>query len=41
MTKRTMPICFDIEQYKKIEKFAKKRGMLNPSQAIEKILDKI
>ena len=41
MTKRTMPICFDIDQYKKIEKYAKKLGMLNASQAIEKIVDKI
>jgi len=41
MTKRTMPICFDLDQYKKIEKYAKKRGMLNISQAVEKIVDKI
>ncbi len=34
-----MPICFTNEQYKKIEEFAKKNGMLNPSQAIEKILE--
>ena len=41
MVKRTMPICFDIAEYKKIEKYAKKRGMINASQAIEKILDEL
>jgi len=39
--KRTMPICFDIAEYKKIEKYAKKHGMMNASQAVEKILDEI
>jgi len=39
--KRTMPICFDIAEYKKIEKYAKKHGMVNASQAVEKILDEI
>jgi len=38
MEKRTMPICFTKEQYKMIEEFAKKRGMVNASQAVEKIL---
>ena len=33
-----MPICFTKEQYKMIEEFAKKRGMVNASQAVEKIL---
>ncbi len=33
-----MPICFTTEEYAKIEKFAKKHGMLNASQAIENIL---
>ena len=41
MTKRSMPICCDTEQYKMIEKYAKKRGMINTSQAIEKILGEI
>jgi len=41
MTKRTMPICCDLGQYKMIEKYAKKRGMINASQAVEKILDEI
>ena len=41
MTKRNMPICCDAEQYKMIEKYAKKRGMINASQVIEKILGEI
>ena len=41
MTKRTMPICCDLEQYKLLEKYAKKLGMINASQAVEKILDEI
>lgn len=39
MEKRSMPICFTNEEYKKIEEFAKKLGMLNASQAVEKLLD--
>jgi hypothetical protein len=39
MEKRSMPICFTTEEYKKIEEFAKKRGMLNASQAVEKLLE--
>jgi len=39
MEKRTMPICFTSEQFKKIEKFAKKNRMVNASQAVEKLLD--
>jgi hypothetical protein len=41
MPKRTIPVCFDMNQYKKIEQYAKKHGLLNTSQAIEKILDDI
>ena len=41
MTKRTMPICCDLEQYKLIEKYAKKNGMINADQAVEKILEGI
>jgi len=33
-----MPVCFTAEQHKMIEEFAKKNGMLNTSQALEKIL---
>lgn len=33
-----MPVCFTEEQHKMIEAFAKKNGMLNTSQALEKIL---
>ena len=41
MTKRTMPICCDLEQYMLIEKYAKKHGMINADQAVEKILEEI
>jgi hypothetical protein len=33
-----MPVCLTVEQYKEIEKIAKKHGLLNASQAIEKVL---
>jgi len=39
MAKRTMPVCFTSEQYKMIEEIAKKKGMLNASQALEEILE--
>ncbi|GEM_PF-162361 len=38
MKARSMPVCFSEKQYKMIEEFAKKNGMLNASQALEKIL---
>ena len=41
MTKRSMQICCETEQYKIIEKYAKKRGMINASQVVEKILEEI
>ena len=41
MTKRTIPVCCDTEQYKMIEIYAKKHGMTNTSQAVEKILEEI
>lgn len=34
---RTMPVCFTPEQLKVVEEYAKKRGMLNASQAIEEL----
>jgi hypothetical protein len=40
MEKRSMPICFTTVDYKKIEEFAKRHGMLNASQAVEKLLEK-
>jgi len=36
--RRSIPVCFTEKQYKIIEEFAKKNGMLNASQALEKIL---
>ena len=41
MTKRTMPICCEPGQYKMIELYAKKHGMINVSQAVEKMLKEI
>jgi hypothetical protein len=36
--KRTMPVCFTSEQLKLIEEYAKRKGMLNASQAIEDLM---
>jgi len=38
MKERSMPICFTVDQYVKIEQVAKQKGMLNASQLIEEIL---
>ena len=38
--KRTMPVCFTSDQIKLIEEFAKRKGMLNLSQAIEHLVTK-
>ena len=38
--KRTMPICFTSDQLKMIEGYAKRKGMLNLSQAIEHLVKK-
>lgn len=35
--KRTMPVCFTPEQLKMIEEYARKKGMLNASQAVEEL----
>lgn len=35
-----MPVCFTNEQYKMIEEYAKSKGMLNASQALEELLKK-
>ncbi len=34
-----MPVCFTAEQYKEIKAYAKMNGMLNASQALEKMLN--
>ncbi len=41
MQKRTMPICFTSKQYQSIVEYAKKNGMVNTSQAIEKLLSSV
>ena len=38
MEKRSMPVCFTKDQYKMIQEYAKKHGMLNASQALENLL---
>ena len=38
---RTIPVCFKPEELKLIENFAKKLGMINSSQAIEKIVSEL
>jgi len=37
-SQKTMPICFSPEQFKFIEKYAKSKGMVNASQAVEDIV---
>ena len=37
MKERTMPVCMTPEQLKIVEEYAKKKGMLNASQAIEEL----
>ena len=34
-----MPVCFTADQYKMVEEIAKRKGMLNPSQLIEQVLE--
>jgi hypothetical protein len=41
MDKRSMPVCFTNEQFKKIEEIAKKKGMLNSSQGLENLLSEL
>jgi hypothetical protein len=35
--RRTMPVCFTWDQLKLVEEYAKRKGMLNVSQAIEEL----
>ena len=39
MEKRSIPVCFTTEQYDAIKVYAKTNGMLNASQALEKMLN--
>ena len=36
---RTMPVCLSPEQLQIVEKYAKSKGMLNASQAVEELAD--
>ena len=38
--KRSIPVCFKPEQLKMLEDYAKKEGLLNYSQAVEKLIQK-
>ncbi len=38
MPERTMPVCFTKEQLGLLEKYARSKGMLNLSQAVEEML---
>ena len=40
MKERTMPVCFTPDQLKALELYAKQKGMLNASQAIEELAEK-
>lgn len=35
--RRSIPVCFTPEQLKLVEAYAKKKGMLNASQAVEEL----
>jgi hypothetical protein len=35
--RRTMPVCFTSDQLRLVEEYAKRKGMLNASQAIEEL----
>lgn len=37
----SIPVCFTPEQIKLLEKYAKKNGMLNSSQAIEHLISSL
>ena len=41
MEKRSMPVCFSKDQFKMIQEYANKKGMLNTSQGLEKLLEEI
>jgi hypothetical protein len=34
---KTMPVCFTSDQLRLVEEYAKRKGMLNVSQAIEEL----
>ena len=40
-TKKTMPVCFNKDNLKAIEEYAKKKGMLDYNQAIEQLSKEI
>ena len=38
MERRSMPVCFTAEQHAAVERYAREHGMLNASQALERML---
>jgi hypothetical protein len=40
-SKRTMPVCFNHDNLKVLEDYAKKKGMLDHSQAVELLAKRI
>lgn len=36
--RKSIPVCFTKQQYEMIQEYAKQHGLLNASQALEKIL---
>jgi hypothetical protein len=38
---KTMPVCFSTDEFQLLEKYAKKRGMINCIQALESLVDRI
>lgn len=38
-SKKIIPICLSVEQVKIVEQYAKSKGLLNTSQAIEQLIN--
>ena len=41
MEKRSMPVCFTAKQYKMIQEYAKRHGMIDANQVVEDLLKKL
>lgn len=39
MKERTMPVCLTPDELKSVEQYARSKGMLNASQAIEELAE--
>lgn len=38
MAQRSIPVCFTKDQLAKLEEYGKRKGALNPGQALEKLI---